>query len=319
MTTERGTLEQKCQSSKLRLDEDEYEGDMTIGIGFHCKDGLLIAGDRQRNKGDSARSVTKVREFGFREGLSGVFVGAGTSSCIEMMFDEINDNLQDYMPLQEIMRIVDRASRTIYEKHVKMPGREKKPRFSMLVGLRSWSGKEPCALISAASDSPARVIDAAYKTIGSGSQVANFLIGSFYPYFAGSCEDAALVSVMAIKAAKDFDPSCGGGTDIIGLLDDGTLVKPKNSRAVASLEDHFLNFLDYLKPMFSHVWGGQDFGSDFDKSAHDLKADLKKFRKEHHQDPLLIRRFPRSFTKSDFAHGLRKVSRRIGKPQRGKS
>jgi hypothetical protein len=281
---------------------------MTIGIGFRCKDGILIAGDRQRSKGDSARSVTKVKEFDPREGLSGVFIGAGTSSCVEMTFDEINASLQDHMPVKEVMKATDDATKEVYKKHIKLPGRKKDPSFSMLIGLWSWSGKGGCTLIKASADSPAREVGGAYKTIGSGAQVANLLIGIFYPHFDGYCEDAAIISIIAVKMAKEYDPSCGGGTNIIGLLEDGTLVKPKNSRAVVALEDRLMSFFDALKPMFSL---GQDSGGDFDESANNLKADLEKFKREHRGDSLLVRRFPRPFTKSNFEQALRMVSRRV--------
>jgi pyruvate/2-oxoacid:ferredoxin oxidoreductase alpha subunit len=38
---------------------------------------------------------------------------------------------------------------------------------------------------------------------------------------------------------------------------------------------------------------------------------MEKLRKEYHRDPLLVRRFPRPFTKSNFEQALRKVSRRV--------
>jgi hypothetical protein len=295
MTSKDDILVSKCQYPD---EEDDLEEDMTIGIGFRCRDGIIIAGDRQRNKGDSARSVTKVKEFDFRERLSGVFVGAGTSSCVEMVFDEINNSLKGGMQIKEVQKAVDEASKEIYKRHSRLPGKKKDPHFSMLIGL--WSEEEDFALLSAASDTPARIVNDSHRSIGSGSRVADCLIGIFYPHFDGYCEDATLISVMAIKMAKEYDPSCGGGTNIIGLLEDATLVKPKNSRAVVALEDRLLNFLDSLKPMFSHGSEGQDFSRDFDESTQDLKADLKKFRKEYRRDPLLVHRFPRPFSKSHF-------------------
>src|SRR6266568_8795658 len=220
-------LMSNCQLGKPYLDEYEPEEDMTIGVGFRCKDGILIAGDRQRNKGDSARSATKVREFDPREGLSGVFIGAGTSSCVEMVFDDLNLSLNAYMSEKDVDKTIDRAIKEIYKRHIKIPGSKKNPSFSMLIGL--WRKSENLALLSAASDSPARIIrDQPYKAIGSGSQIANFVIGTFYPRFDGYVGDALLIGVMAVKVAKEYDPSCGGETNIIGLLEDGIIVKPKN-------------------------------------------------------------------------------------------
>jgi len=139
-------------------DEPEYppgfeeEQDMTVGVGFRCKDGILIAGDRQRTRGESARSVIKVQEFSHREGFSGVFIGAGPSSCVDMMFSDIDSSLHDSMPLKKITRAIDEENGRVYRKHVELPARAKKrdPRFSLLVGL--WSRQEGCKLIVAKSD-----------------------------------------------------------------------------------------------------------------------------------------------------------------------
>jgi len=302
MQNEYGMLELECQQFNEACQQEE---DMTIGIGFRCKDGILIAGDRQRNKGDSARSVTKVQGLDLREGLSGIYIGAGTSSAVEMVFGELNDSLKGNMSVKEIGKAIDDANKTIYERHACLPGKKKDPHFSMLIGI--WSGEKGLTLLEAASDIPARIVKDSHRSIGSGSQIANFVIGTFYPWFDGLVEDALLIAVMAVNAAKEYDPSCGGETNIIGLLKDGTLIKPKNAKEVAKLETRQADLLTSLKNMFPP---GSDL-SDIEDSPVDLKKEMEKLQKDYRRDPLLVRRFPREFTKADFVDALKKVSRRV--------
>jgi hypothetical protein len=304
MTNKYDMLGPKCQYP----DEgsEELEEDMTIGIGFRCKDGILIAGDRQRSKGDSARSVTKVKGFDIREGLSGIYIGSGTSSAVDMVFDNLNRALRADLREEGVEETIDKAIKEIYKRHIKMPGSKKKPSFSMLIGL--WMRDENLMFLSAAADSPAMVIrDQPYKAIGSGAKIANFVIGTFYPWFDGAVVDALLIAVMAVNAAKEYDPSCGGETDIIGLLEDGSFIKPKNAKAVAKLEGRQADLLTSLKDMFS---SGSDF-SDTEGSLVNLKSEMEKLHKKYRRDPLLVHRFPREFTKADFESALRKVSRRV--------
>jgi hypothetical protein len=324
MTSKSDILVSKCRLSENSYpDEDfaENEEDMTLGVGFRCKDGILIAGDMQRTKGQSAQFVTKVQEFSHYEDFSGVFIGAGSSSCVDMMFSDIENLLHDFIPLKKIIRAIDEVSGRVYKKHEKLPARAKKkePRFSSLIGL--WSQEEGCKLILAGFDTPAHVVNADYKSIGSGALLADCLVKTFYSRrrFDGSCEDAAIISAMVLKLVKEFDPSCGGGTNIIAVMNDGTLVTPKSGRATEHVEEWFGKFLDTLKQIFSSVSVKQDFKEIYGEALGTLKSDLKTLVEEHHQNPLLIRRFPRPFTKTDFEQALRKVSRRIRKPEKEQS
>jgi hypothetical protein len=171
------------------------------------------------------------------------------------------------MTLLKAKEAINNVRQRVYEKEMKPTFDEnaENPHFSLLVAL--WSRKDGFQLLLGESNKPMSIVaEDNYKSIGTGAPLANCLVKTFYS-LDGTCEEAALISAMALKLVKRFVPGCGGGTNIIAVIDGG-LAKPRSVRARREVEDRFLEFF---------------------KS---LRIDLQKFI-SHRQNPLLVRRFPR--------------------------
>lgn len=281
-------LRPKCRRSKLHPDEDfTKEEDLTIGMAFRCTDGIVLAADRLRTKGEFGTFVTKVRRFTPRKNLVGALVGAGRSAFIGATYDRINGALKDQMTLPEAKDAIDGVRRKMYEDDIKPQSGEDEPHFSLLVAL--WSREGGFELLSGESDAPMSVIEEDnYKAIGSGAPLANCLVNTFYT-LDGSCEDAALISAMTIKLVKRYIDDCGGGTNIVAVTENG-LATPRSTRAIEQVENCFLGFFDVLREVFSSLTL-QD-KSDW-KEFQKLRSGLQEFLEGHRRSPLLVRRFPR--------------------------
>jgi len=299
MTSKHDILKPKYRLSKAHSDHSDgecgIEEDLTIGVAFRCSDGIVLAADRWRKKGDSGTYVTKVRSFKPRKDLIGAMVGAGVSDFIDAAFDRVDEALKDGMTLLEARRAIDRVRRTIYKEDIQpIAEHDEEPRFSFLVAL--WSRKGGFCLLSGTSRAPASAVhDRNYKAIGKGAPLANCLVKTFYSsdgFWEGSCEEAALISTMTLKLVKDFVEGCEGRTNIIAVMEN-RLSNPRSSHAVEEAEDCFVGFFEILRQVFSNLTLRQDSDSFYDEQFRLLKSNLQRFAADHCQNPLLVRRFPR--------------------------
>jgi 20S proteasome alpha/beta subunit len=250
-------------------DEDrQREEDLTIGIAFRCNDGIVLAGDRFRKKGDSSGTlVTKVRIITPRKDLIGAMVAAGASRYIDAVRDRFDRALRAVETLEEAQDVIDRTCQDIYREYMKSD-EGKEPHFSFLIAL--WNSKEGFRLLLGESGAPTSIIeDENYKAIGKGASLANCLVNTFYS-LEGTCEDAAFISVMAVKLVNEFVDGCDGGTNIIAVMEKG-IARPRSASRRQELEDCFLEFFASVKT--------------------DLQELIKNSQK--HEESLLIRRTPR--------------------------
>lgn len=293
MTSKRDILRPKCRLGKEHPDEDweSPEEDLTIGIGFRCSDGIVLAGDCFRKKGDFGTSVTKVRSFRFRKNPLGAMVGAGTSRYIDPTFDRFNDALKDSMGLKEARLTIDNERRRLYEEDMERSADENngEPHFSFLLAL--WGRKDGVQLLSGTSDAPTSIVDESYKAIGKGAPLARCLVETFYS-LEGTCEEAALISVMVLKLVKGFVEGCEGKTNIIAVMENG-LFRPKSSHAVKEVEDSFVGFFGIVRQMLSNLVLRDDPDEFYGRESDKLRTDLQNFVYDRHQSPFLVRRFPR--------------------------
>jgi hypothetical protein len=195
-------------------------------------------------------------------------VGAGTAGFIGAMYDGINEVLTGNMTLLKAKKAINSVRRRIYEEEMKPTFDEnaENPHFSLLVAL--WSRKDGFQLLIGESNKPMSIVaEDKYKSIGKGAPLANCLVRTFYS-LDGTCEEAALISAMALKLIKRFVPGCGGGTNIIAVMEKG-LARLRSVPARMEVEDRFLGFFKLVK------------------------TDLRKFIEINHEDALLIRRTPR--------------------------
>ena len=271
MTNKSGILRQKCRLGKVDFDDDgECEEDLTIGIGFRCSNGVLLAGDRLRTtRNDVLKFVTKVRGFSPRKGLYGAMVGAGSSGYLDAVCERFNGRLKAGMTVGKARSAIDEACKQMYETYMKS-GDGDEPHFSFLLALSCRKGG--FQLFQGASGVPLSAVEDNYTSIGKGAALANCLVRTLYSWDVTcldiTCEEAACVSAGVIRLVKRYVSGCGGGTNIIAVMPEG-LVRPESVRARKEVEEHFLKF---FKP---------------------VRVDLQKFIRRECQNPLLVRRFPR--------------------------
>jgi hypothetical protein len=251
----------KCSSDKPNF--EEREEDLTIGTAFRCSDGIVLSGDRFRKRGDSGVLVTKVRPFTPRKNLFGAMVAAGASRYIDPAHNRFDRSLENGMTLEEAQDAIDKTCQKIYREYMESD-KSKEPHFSFLIAL--WESRDGFRLLRGESDAPTTIIeDERYMAIGKGAPLANCLVNTLYS-LNGTCEQAALISLMTVKLVNEFVDGCDGGTNIIAVMEKG-LARPKSVSVTKEVEDHFLSFFNMLK------------------------ADLRKFIEN--EDTFLIRRTPR--------------------------
>lgn len=264
---------------------EEAAEDLTIGVAFRCSDGIVLAGDRFRKKGDSGTLITKVRRFTRRRGLTGAMVGAGPSGFIDAAFDKINEALEDNMTLKDAKGAIDdiRLRGSIYKEDINHIS--EKPYFEFLVAL--WSRSDSFELFSGTSTAPLSVVRGNYEAIGTGAPLANCLVKTFYS-LKGSCEQAALISVMTIRLVNKFIEWCNGGPNIVAIMKGGLVKRPRSISARKSFEKFFIRIFDSLKQIFSNLTLREGPDKFYRSKFQLLRADLQKCVEDQRRHPLLI-------------------------------
>src|SRR5262245_15523648 len=94
---------------------------MTIAIGLVCWDGLILATDTEETRGYSKRNMTKLQAFGFKNELTYVIAGAGSTDLMKMFGGAIDQAVwaeMDKSNEADVPAIAVAEMKTIFEKNI---------------------------------------------------------------------------------------------------------------------------------------------------------------------------------------------------------
>lgn len=185
---------------------------VTIGIGFHCKDGIVLASDQQQTvEGYFKTHSTKLGNLIYG-GATILWTYSYLPNLVTVMKDGLFSKLPRFPPDLTPDQVGDAISQEIVEMKSLYPEEMKTQQF-----LFAYSCGKGVRFIRAAHgivDEPTH----AYIGIGDSSLI-NYIFGEFCaaPVPLLSIEDASFLAIYMVYCAKQFVDGCGGVTDVVVL------------------------------------------------------------------------------------------------------
>lgn len=207
---------------------------MTIALGLHCKESVVLAADTEITGYIGKWHREKIRNVVWTPqiGLASVF--AGTVEFALMACDKIYPRVLDARPeLSSIKDVIEETIREVYEGPIAaFPGPDK-PNFSLLIGVRLPD--DDFVHFIKTSDTAVRRADA-FESIGIGAELARY-IGS--KLFTGGLpvEEGAILAAYVLHEVKNNVAQCGGPSLILALQPNS--IKVASSEKLAKLENWF--------------------------------------------------------------------------------
>jgi 20S proteasome alpha/beta subunit len=200
---------------------------VTIGIGFKCNDGLVLATDTKYTEGDFKSHGPKLFQLlgpVERPDLAVVIAGAGHVPFMKRAIEDIDSALRALSaPSTENVRTTTESVLVaFYEKHVyPRPSHWWSAEFELILGV--WTQTDGYVMLSSngTTVSPVVTLGTASTCIGLGKHVSEYALALVFQSTL-SVENAKFMAAFAIKAAKDYVDSCGGETKIYTLKDDAS-------------------------------------------------------------------------------------------------
>jgi len=262
----------------------ERKRPMTVAVGFQCKDGIVLAADREistpsvkvdgpkawyhRFPADATHPVLRVG-----------IVGAGDYAFIRYASELIDRSLRLMVDTNGAPTVDDAASviqdviNHVHHDHLYPVGQAlERPTIDLLVGISVAAGVRPCRTSLTAMT---KVSD--YEAVGIGSDLANFLVKRTKGGRV-STANAVFWASEVLMHAKHYVPGCGGGSDVIILYTGGGGGLVKEAR-IREHEDFVIAFEEAIQPVF---FGGTDpsvTDDEFHGRVDQLSASLKSLRR----------------------------------------
>jgi len=197
---------------------------VTIGVGFRCVDGVVIAADTQYTRGVAYKTQgPKLFQITQRDDLVVIAAGAGTVPYMKRAAEKIGTALQacKIPQLEEVRVITEAALVDFFKVHVYPSPSANNLGFTLILGV--WTKADGFGLFTSTNTTvtPITEADADSCTIGTGFPVADFALGLTHQ-FGINGETAKLIAAFCIKGAKDYSDHCGGKTHIWTLTGDHT-------------------------------------------------------------------------------------------------
>jgi 20S proteasome alpha/beta subunit len=184
---------------------------MTIGVGFKKADGIVLATDAQYTS-DLKRQGEKIFDLQIGDELKLCITGAANLSVLikdaaRLLGERLPPLLQS---ANDFLGIIEGVLGSMHKKHVyRYVGTEiNRPSFDLLIG--AWSAQVGLMLVQT-TGTVAELLVADYGAVGTGSVLARYVIDTL-GQVGDSVDDVKYLALCAVKAAKDYDPNCGKGT-----------------------------------------------------------------------------------------------------------
>ncbi|HEX5410918.1 MAG TPA: hypothetical protein VFZ27_03570 [Terriglobia bacterium] len=259
-------------------EDDQEMSEMSIGMGFKCDDGIVLAADTQHSGALKLRGE-KVFEITGTPGISVCIAGAGRVSLIRKAVELIGKDVAKDGATIDMMVKVENVLTTIHQRHI-YPYKgveESRPSLQLLIGV--WTKDAGFYLLETEHTVPNFVDD--YAVIGSGGSIAEYIIKTSRGYI-NSTSDAKYLAAYAVAMAKTYDLFCGGETRIRTLAQGGN-VGTASYEEVRDWELFFGDLLEANRMTISGLNIEAFEDADIELLVGDYKTSLLKFREKVRQ------------------------------------
>lgn len=207
---------------------------MTIAIGMHANDGVVLAADSQETvTGYIKGEVGKIRTTIFADRTVLAIVGAGSSDYIETAKDKAVDGVASLKTFPEIQNRLEENLLGFFDKHLARFNESERPSVELLIGLSLGSG--PFALFHYSGTAFRHV---SQKAIGSGILLADGLLSDLAAWNVTTMEHAASIALYIVSKVKTRVDGCGGFSDVIALRNNGDFAFT-DMKKIKKLEERF--------------------------------------------------------------------------------
>jgi 20S proteasome alpha/beta subunit len=193
---------------------------VTIGVGFKCIDGIVLASDTQYTRGSIKTQGPKLFPLSDTPELAVALAGAGRVPFMKRACEKIEAALKALVEpaLEDVRTTIERALVDFFHYYIyPMPSPEREQSgFELIAGV--WTRKDGFGLFKTedVTVTPVTKHGSAYCSIGYGQYVSEYALGlTFQPGI--NMENAKFIAALCVKAAKDYVDYCGGRTQIITL------------------------------------------------------------------------------------------------------
>jgi len=201
-----------------------------------------------------------------------------------MTVEMIDENLREGMSFKDAKGIIRDVLEEMHTQHLYVHPERDRPTVSLLIGL--WTKEDGCKLLATNKTAVNEV--KRYKSIGVGTILADCLTQVFYSDDVDSCEAAALVASCVFSLVKAFVQSCGGETDIVAIMSDGT-VKTAVSHRVVAVESFFFEFLSGVKHVLAYLTVEEENHDVPEQLMEDVVEEVNRFAQDRRREPLFLR------------------------------
>ncbi len=198
---------------------------MTIGAGFICRDGIVIAADTQESTGYAGymKGEKFKIDYSQQSTWSIAIAGAGDSNYVEMCAQQILRScaITHDSPYPRF-DVIQALGMEIFSRHfLPFSGypRDDRPIADMLIAIQEKNGRQELIEWNGTSF----VSYFPFKFIGAGEQMGSHLARGFglSTFFTNETHKVAGLAIYIISQAKATVETCGGNTDVVILRSDG--------------------------------------------------------------------------------------------------
>lgn len=193
---------------------------MTLALGFTCDDGLVIAADTEYSTDTAKRRGPKVWVHRFPHDalapdLTVIVSGAGDVGWLHAASEHIRNAVEDYRR-QGRRCGPDEVQGAVIGAATHVRDNDAQASLNLLVAVQD--DRPHRRLIKTIGVAPSKVWD--YQTEGSGSDLANYLLGQAYRKRL-SVRAAVFLAAHVLRVAKQHVVGVGGPSDIAVIYNDG--------------------------------------------------------------------------------------------------
>jgi hypothetical protein len=203
---------------------------MTIAAGFVCHEGVLLASDTLY-AGQNKRYGRKLWPIPIgNDGCVG-FGGAGTQAGLERVRYEVESNVSPGMSEPEVIEVIQAALRLVIEEMQPKPEELTQGLFAIGLGTKCslWENQGGSAMLNPIGH-PAQCVGWA---VSLGHYFLDFLYREPMPI-----KWARIVASHLVKQARTYSEYCGGDTNFLEVMRDGSFTFVTSQDDINQYEQH---------------------------------------------------------------------------------
>lgn len=259
---------------------------MTIGIGFNCDNGVVIATDTQYTRKGTKSNGPKVFTPLDRPDVALLVAGAGYLSFFRRVGEKLARALEEHIhrTSEDVREAAESVLRDFYEEHIYINPRSSEDANGLELLIGVWTEAEGrCSLFRSSGTVVTPVVfegGTGYYCIGSGYAVSKYAL-ELTRQDSLTVETAKLLGAFCVKASKDFDAHCSGRTEIWTLTPDGNQrIRRVSAGEVDDAEKYSVDLFDTMRLLLSYLDLDCEPGYGIELMTDEIKSSILRFREK---------------------------------------